>query len=194
MAEVQKTITLGIEDLKISELMKDDETGVEYGAPQDVPGVKELSLTFTVDEKELTGDEVDLDYFAKVKGAEVAFKNAQLTPEIMCLINGSTMTTAKEGTQDVVTIEDSAEDQSKYFALEFQPARTVGSGDYHRLMYKVSGRYQEEYSEGDYMVCSFSGKAVARTYDKKFGAKKFYKSSKTPIAQIPVITASTDNV
>ena len=84
MAEVQKTITLGIEDIKISELMKDDETGVEYGAPQDVPGVKELSLTFTVDEKELTGDEVDLDYYAKVKGADVAFKNAQLTPEIMC--------------------------------------------------------------------------------------------------------------
>lgn len=192
MGDVKKTITLGIEDLKISELLKDDDTGVEYGAPIDVPGVKELGLTFTVDEKELTGDEVDLDFFSKVKGLDVSFKNAQLTPEVMCLINGSTMTTTKEGEQDVTIIEDSALDQSKYFALEFQPARTVGSGDYHRLIYKASGRYQEEYAEGDYMVCSFSGKAVARTYDKKFGAKKFYKTQKTDIAQIPVITKPTE--
>lgn len=188
MTEVTKTITLGIEDLKISELLKDDATGVEYDSPIDVPGVKELGITLTLDDKELTGDEMTLDVFSKVQSLEVNFKNAELTPEIMCLINGSEVKTVTEDKQDVIIIEDSALDQSKYFALEFQPARTVGNGDYHRLLYKVSGRYQEEYTEGDYMVCSFSGKAVARSYDKKFGAKKFYKTKKTDIKDIAAIS------
>lgn len=188
MADVTKTITVGIEDLKISKLEKDDETGVKYGDLLDVAGVKEIDVTFTLDEKELTGDGVTLDTFSKTTGYEVSFKNAQLTPEIMCLINGSTLTTATEGEQEVTVIEDAAADQPNYFALQFKPVRTVGSGDYHRELYKVSGKYQEEYAEDDYMVCSFSGKGVARTFDKKFGAKKFYKTGKADIAEIAELT------
>ena len=38
------------------------------------------------------------------------------------------------------------------------------------------------------MVCSFTGKGVARTYDKKFGARKVYEAV-TEIAQIQTIVA-----
>ena len=53
----------------------------------------------------------------------------------------------------------------------------------------MSGSYEEEFAEEDYMVCSFTGKGVARTYDKKFGARKLYEAA-TEISQIPVIVAS----
>lgn len=187
-ATAKDTITLGIRDLKISPLIKDDSTGVEYGAPIDVPGVKEIALTLIEDEKELTGDGVILDTTKKKKGYEVGFKNAQFSHAIMDIINGTTTVEAgADGSKSYIT-EDGAQNQAGYFAIEFAPEKAVGGKDYHRRLYKVNGSYQEEYAEEDYMVCSFSGKGVARTYDKKFGAKVTYDEV-TEIAQIPVIVA-----
>lgn len=184
----KNTITLGIRDLKISEVMKDDATGVEYGAPLDIPGVKEITITTIKDEKELTGDGVILDSYEKKKGYEVTFKNAQFSQAVLDLINGTTSTESGSDGSKVYTTEDGSENISKYFALEFAPEKSVGNKDYHRILYKVSGTYEEEYAEEDYMVCSFSGKGVARTYDKKFGARKLYEAI-TEIAQIATISA-----
>lgn len=184
----KNTITLGIRDLKISEVMKDDATGVEYGAPLDIPGVKEITITTIKDEKELTGDGVILDSYEKKKGYEVTFKNAQFSQAVLNLINGTTSTESGSDGSKVYTTEDGSENISKYFALEFAPEKSVGNKDYHRILYKVSGTYEEEYAEEDYMVCSFSGKGVARTYDKKFGARKLYEAI-TEIAQIATISA-----
>ena len=184
----KETITLGIRDLKISPLLKDDSTGVEYGAPIDVPGVKEIQITLIQDEKELTGDGVILDTYNKRKGYEVSFRNAQFTQAVLDIINGSTTTETGEVGNKVYTTEDEATDEPGYFALEFAPERSVGEKDYHRQLYKVSGSYSEEYTEEDYMVCSFSGKGVARTYDKKFG-KRVTSDVVTEITQIPVISA-----
>lgn len=182
------TITLGIRDLKISPVIKDDSTGVEYGAPIDVPGVKEITITLIEDEKELTGDGVILDTTKKKKGYEVSFKNAQFSHEIMDIINGTNTVEAGEADAKTYTTEDGSSNQAGYFALEFAPEKSVGGKDYHRRLYKVTGSYQEEYTEEDYMLCSFSGKGVARTYDKLFGAKITYDKV-TEIAQIPVIIA-----
>ena len=183
----EKTITLGIRDLQISPLIKDDSTGVEYGAPFDVPGVKELTITTIEDEKELTGDGVILDTYNKKKGYDVSFKNAQFSQAIMDIINGSTTTSTGTDGSKVFTTPDSPDNKPGYFALEFAPERSVGEKDYHRVLFKVSGSYQEEYAEEDYMVCSFTGKGVARTHDKKFGERKLYETL-TEITQIPVIT------
>ena len=184
----KETITLGIRDLKISEVIKDDTTGVEYGAPLDVPGVKEITITTIKDEKELTGDGVILDSYEKKKGYEVSFKNAQFSQAILDLINGTTTEETGEDGSKIYTTEDGSTNISKYFALEFAPEKAVGGKVYHRILYKVSGTYEEEYAEEDYMVCSFTGKGVARTYDKKFGARKVYEAV-TEIAQIQTIVA-----
>lgn len=191
MAETtsEKTITLGIRNLKISSLIKDDSTGVEYGAPIDVPGVKEITITTIEDEKELTGDGVILDTYNKKKGYDVSFKNAQFSQAVMDIINGSTTTSSGTDGSKVYTTPDSPDNKPGYFALEFAPERSVGEKDYHRVLFKVSGSYQEEYAEEDYMVCSFTGKGVARTYDKQFGERKLYEKE-TEITQIPVITPS----
>lgn len=184
----KETITLGIRDLKISPLLKDDSTGVEYAAPVDVPGVKEIQITLIKDEKELTGDGVILDTYEKKKGYEVSFKNAQFSHAVMDIINGTTTTESGEEGNKVYTTEDGAKNISEYFALEFAPEKSVGGKDYHRVLYKVSGSYQEEYAEEDYMVCSFTGKGVARTYDKRFGTRNTYDAI-TDIKQIAVIAA-----
>ena len=185
----KETITLGIRDLKISPVLKDDSNGVEYGAPVDVPGVKEMTITIIKDEKELTGDGVILDTYEKRKGYEVSFKNAQFSHAIMDIINGTTTTSSGSSGSKVYTTEDDSACTPGYFALEFAPEKSVGEKDYHRILYKVSGSYEEEFAEEDYMVCSFTGKGVARTYDKKFGARKLYEAA-TEISQIPVIVAS----
>lgn len=80
------TITLGIRDLKISPVIKDDSTGVEYGAPIDVPGVKEITITLIEDEKELTGDGVILDTTKKKKGYEVSLKTLNLAMKLWTLL------------------------------------------------------------------------------------------------------------
>ena len=186
----KETITLGIRDLKISPLIKDDSTGVEYGAPVDVPGVKEISITLIQDEKELTGDGVILDIYNKRKGYEVSFKNAQFTQAVLDIINGSTTTSSGTVNNKIYTTKDKAEDEPGYFALEFAPERSVGEKDYHRVLYKVNGTYSEEYTEEDYMVCSFTGKGVARTYDKQFGERRTHDVV-TDITQIPVVIGSS---
>jgi len=183
------TITVGIRDLKISPLLKDDSTGVEYGAPVDIPGVKEITISLIQDEKELTGDGVILDTYNKRKGYEVSFKNAQFNQNVLDIINGSTTVETGDTGNKVYTTPDTSTDESAYFALEFAPERSVGGKDYHRVLFKVAGTYSEEYTEEDYMVCSFDGKGVARTYDKKFGERKTYEAI-TDIAQIPVITTT----
>ena len=147
---------------------------------------KEITITIIQDEKELTGDGVILDTYNKRKGYDVSFKNAQLSQEVMDIINGSTTTSSGTGSSKVYKTVDKSDDQPGYFALEFAPERSVGEKDYHRVLYKVSGTYQEEYAEEDYMVCSFTGKGVARTNDKNFGERKLYEAI-TDIAQIPVI-------
>lgn len=185
----EKTIALGIRNLKISSLIKDDSTGVEYSAPIDVPGVKEITITTIEDEKELTGDGVILDAYNKKKGYDVSFKNAQFSQAVMDIINGSTTTSSGTDGSKVYTTPDSPDNKPGYFALEFAPERSVGEKDYHRVLFKVSGSYQEEYAEEDYMVCSFTGKGVARTYDKQFGERKLCEKE-TEITQIPVITPS----
>lgn len=186
MVAGKETITIGIRDLKISPLLKDDSTGVEYGAPVDVPGVKEIQISLIQDEKELTGDGVILDTYNKRKGYEVSFKNAQFTQEILDIINGSTTTESGEAESKVYTTPDKSTDEPNYFALEFAPERSVGQKDYHRVLYKVSGTYSEEYTEEDYMVCNFSGKGVARTYDKTFGERRTSDKIED-IKQIPVL-------
>lgn len=183
------TITLGIRDLKISEVMKDDSTGVEYGAPIDVPGVKSIEITIIQDEKEQTGDGVILDTFIKKKGYEVSFKNAQLSQRIMDIINGSTTTESGSDGEKVYTTVDKSTNDPGYFALEFTPERSIGEKDYHRVLYKCSGNYEEQYAEAEYTVCNFSGKGVARTFDKAFGERRLHEKI-TEITQIPVITES----
>jgi phi13 family phage major tail protein len=187
MTTGKDTITVGIRDLKISQLIKDDATGVEYGAPVDIPGVKEVTIALIKDEKELTGDGVILDTFDKRKGYDVTFKNAQFSQAVMDIINGSTSTESGTESAKIYTTPDKSSDTSNYFALEFAPEKAVGQKDYHRVLFKISGNYQEEFAEEDYMVCNFTGKGVARTYDKQFGERKLYDAL-TEIAQIPVIT------
>ncbi len=182
------TIALGIRDLKISPLLKDDATGVEYGAPVDIPGVKEITITTIKDEKELTGDGVILDSYEKKKGYEVSFKNAQFNQAVLDIINGTTTEETGEDGKKVYKTVDGSANVSGYFALEFAPEKAVGGKDYHRLLYKVSGTYEEEYAEEDYMVCSFTGKGVARTYDKQFGERRIHEEL-AEITQIAPIVA-----
>ena len=191
LTEKSTVITLGVSDLKISKLLKDDETGVEYSAPMDIPGVQEITLTLTVDEKELTGDATTLAYYSKKKGYDVSFNNAQLSLEVMSLISGSVLTTNEEASVvKSVTVEDGGEDTPSYFALEFKPEDIDGVADYHRQLYKVRGSYDITFRESDYAICNFNGKGIARTFDKMFGNHTTFAQS-TDITQIPPITAPT---
>lgn len=190
MPEEKNVITLGVKDLKISKLLKDDSTGVKYDTPHDVPGVKTIEITITTEDKELTGDGVLLASSSKKKGYDVTFTNAQLNPQVMAIINGSKVTEGGELDNETITISDDADDKPNYFALEFIPEETDGAGEYHRTLYKVKGNAELQYTESDYSVYSFTGKGVARDYDKKFGKTDLY-TNETPIAQIPEINAQS---
>ena len=63
----RKTALLGINDLKIFPITEDSSEKFTVGSGVDVPGIRQLSVTFDIDEKELTGDEKTLAVASKIK-------------------------------------------------------------------------------------------------------------------------------
>ena len=66
MAIQTVTKVYGVDDFKIFPVTQDTKDGFACGEAIDCVGVKQVSITFEADEKELTGDEMTLDTMSKV--------------------------------------------------------------------------------------------------------------------------------
>lgn len=174
---------LGIIDCKISKLLTDSSTGCTYDAPIDVPGIKEITVSAEIEEKECTGDEVVMATYRKKKKYSVSFANAVLDLDVVALINGGTVTTSGTSPNEVKNIESASTDTANYFLLEFKSAVTDGAGDVHYQVLKVRGNIDIAMVAEDYATCSFEGTAVARTFDNKF-TNIVVNETETDIAQV----------
>jgi len=188
MAITTVTKVYGVDDFKLFPITQDDAEGFECGAAIDGVGVKQVSLTFEADEKDLTGDEMTLDTIAKVKSVTVSTEVAKLNLEAMALFTGGTLTTDTDAA--TLSIGSNASGNQKYFQAQFQIKTTDNEGgDLHYIVYKAKATATPiNGTEDDYATFTIDCKGVYTTFagfngnEQKLVDIKLNKTAKALVA------------
>lgn len=164
MAIATVTKVYGVDDFKMFPVTQDDTEGFACGAAIDGVGVKQVSLTFEADEKDLTGDEMTLDTISKIKSVTVSTEVAKLNLEAMELFTGGTLTTSTDSA--TLSIGSNASGNQKYFQAQFQIKTTDNEGgDLHFIVYKAKATSTPiNGTEDDYATFTIDCKGVFTTY------------------------------
>lgn len=162
-----KTVTkvYGVDDFKLFPITEDDTAKFTCGEAIDGVGVKQVSLTFEADEKDLTGDEMTLDTISKVKSITVSTEVAKLNLEAMALFTGGTLTNATDSA--TLSIGSKASGNQKYFQAQFQIKTTDNEGgDLHYIVYKAKATSTPiNGTEDDYATFTIDCKGVFTTHE-----------------------------
>lgn len=151
-----------VEDAKIAKLLTDPAGGTEtYGSLIDVPGIKEVTLSGTVESKELRGDNALLDVFSVLKSLTLGVKNAKISLDVDAVLIGGTVADAGTTPNQTATHDLSGTDTPNYFKFVAKtPANGADSigGDIHLTLWKcvVSGLPDEGFAEEDYKIVGFN--------------------------------------
>lgn len=165
MAVTTVTKVFGVDDFKVYPITEDSDAKFTCDEEIDMVGVKQVSLTFEADEKELTGDEMTLDTISKVKSITVSTEVAKLNLKGMALFTGGTLTDATDSS--TLSIGSNASGNQKYFQAQFQIKTTDNEGgDLHYIVYKAKATSTPVNStEDDYATFSLDLKGVFTTHE-----------------------------
>lgn len=165
-----------VEDCKIAPLTADPEGGTTtYGSLLDVPGIKSISLTGSVESKSLRGDNSLLDSDAVLTELSGSIEHAKLSLDVLAAILGFVVTdsgTTPSQVTNAILSGDTA--RLKPFAL-WGKTPTGGSdaglsGDSLLLFYKAKLSSFPEIGlvEEDYATVSMEFSIIPRLSDKKW--------------------------
>lgn len=167
-----KTALLGVNDLKIFPITQDDESAFTTGNPIDVPGIRQISVTFDIDEKELTGDEKTLAVASKIKAVSFTSEYAELSLEVLSALSGGSLTTTTSQNVETATFSLSENNKPAYFQLQakIDGTENISGGDCHICIYKAKVTAMPINGvQGDFATYTFEGKGVYTQY--KFNGK-----------------------
>ena len=133
MAIPKKTYVFGVDDCKIFPISTDTASSFACSSGIDVPGIKQISITPTVELKTLTGDEMTLATSVKQPDVAVTIEFAELSPEVLAAITGGTVTEATGST----TFRVEEGNTPPYFQLQAQIKGVDYEGDLHIIIYKA---------------------------------------------------------
>lgn len=164
MAIQTVTKVFGVDDFKVYPVTQDTTEGFACGEAIDCVGVKQVSITFEADEKELTGDEMTLDTMSKVKSVTVSTELAKLNLDAMALFTGGSVISETNST--TLSIGSNASGNQKYFQAQFQIKATDNEGgDLHYIVYKAKATSTPiNGTEDDYATFTVDLKGVYTTY------------------------------
>jgi len=186
----KKTALLGVNDLKIFPVTKDDASAFTTGSAIDVPGVRQISVTFDIDEKELTGDEKTLAVSSKIKGVSFTSEYAELSLDVLAALSGGSVTvdTASDSSE-TATYSFGEGDKPAYFQLQAKIDGTdsIIGGDCHICIYKAKVTAMPINGvQGDFATYTFEGKGVYTEHQFNNTQSKLididFHSSATPLA------------
>lgn len=162
------TKVYGVDDFKLFPITQDDVYGFVCAAPIDGVGVKQVSLTFEADEKDLTGDEMTLDTISKIKSVTVSTEVAKLNLDAMALFTGGTLIQETEDSA-TLSIGSKASSNQKYFQAQFQIKTTDNEGgDLHYIVYKAKATATPiNGTEDDYATFTIDCKGIFTTHEFK---------------------------
>ena len=163
MALTTITKLYGVDDCKLIPITEDSSTAFTLGTAIDLPGVRQVSVTFEIDTKDLMGDEKTLETSSKVKSVTVNAEYAKLSLEVLAQITGGSFSAdASTG-----TFSFSGGDMPGYFQLQAQIKDTnnVG-GDAHIIVYKAKATSAPiNGTQDDFAIMNFDCKGVFTTYE-----------------------------
>ena len=168
-----KTVTklFGVDDAKLFPVTEDSETQFTCGEGIDLPGVRQISLTFEIDQKELTGDEKTLAVSSKIKSVTFNSEYAELSLDVLAALSGGSVSTSGSADTESATFSFSDGDLPKYFQLQAKINGTdsIVGGDCHIILYKCkASAIPINGVQNDFATYTFDGKGVFTEY--KFGS------------------------
>lgn len=178
MAISHKTALLGVDDLKIFPITNDSEDSYTVSDGIDVPGVRQISLTFEIDQKELTGDEKTLAVSSKIKSITFNSEYAELSLDVLAALSGGAVSTSGTGDTETASFSFSDGDLPSYFQLQAKINGTdsIVGGDCHIIIYKCkASAIPINGVQSDFATYTFDGKGVFTEH--KFG-------SSSPVAKL----------
>jgi hypothetical protein len=161
MALARFSKVFAVEDAKIAELTADPSGGTAtYGTLVDVPGIKEVTLSGTVNAKELRGDNSLLDAFSVLQSLTISVSHAKISVDVLNVLLGGTITESGVTPNQKTVWGLAGTDTPNYFKFE---AKTPDNGsdfiggDAHMLVHKavVSGLPDIGFAEEDYRIVGF---------------------------------------
>lgn len=159
-----KTVTklFGVDDAKLFPVTEDSEAQFVCGEGIDLPGVRQISLTYEIEEKSLTGDEKVLEVSNKIKSVTFNMEYAKLSLEILAQLTGGTYTTTGEDDSAVGSYTFGGGDLPNYFQLKAQILDTSNDGgDVHFCIYKAKATaIPINGVQNDFATLTFDGKGV----------------------------------
>lgn len=163
----------GLRDVKMAEIITDNETETTYGEFVQAVGIKSFSCDPIIEEFELTGDDTILEADASLMGYEFSCENAVLTFEQLKILTGAVYEDIMNELGEKIgeVSYSTRDDRLPYFGLV---GRVRKDGTLKRILYKcrATGGVSITYQEKDYALVTFSGKALARNSDGRFMATK----------------------
>ncbi len=186
-----KTVTklFGVDDAKLFPVTEDSETKFTCGAGIDLPGVRQISLTYEIEEKSLTGDEKVLEVSNKIKSVTFNMEYAKLSLEVLAQLTGGTYSTSGEDDTAVGSFTFGGGDLPSYFQLKAQILDTSNDGgDIHFCIYKAKATaIPINGVQDDFATFTFDGRGVYTEHE--FGAEG---SKQTKLMDIEIHAKAQD--
>ena len=184
-----KTVTklFGVDDAKLFPVTEDSETKFTCGDGIDLPGVRQISVTYEMEEKSLTGDEKVLEVSNKIKSVTFNMEYAKLSLEILAQLTGGSYTKTGSDDDEVGTFSFGGGDLPNYFQLKAQILDTSNDGgDVHFCIYKATA-IPINGVQDDFATLTFDGKGVYTEHE--FGVEG---SKQTKLIDIEIHSKAKD--
>lgn len=171
---------IGVRDLHIAKITKDDLSGTTYEAPKAVPSLISIEIADNTENVTFYSDDVVEQVIPAFSGKEVTIELGYLSHEIEAMISGNTYENGVfTQTGDAVASE---------YALLFRAPLSKGGFQYVTLYKGVLSRTESAYKSkedsiegqtvtlnGVFMPLLFNGKVSARANSTDEGAEEFTK-------------------
>lgn len=172
MALTHISKVFAVKDCKIRVITADPEGGATtVGTSIDVPGIKKVKISGSVESKNLRGDNTLLDSDSVLTGIEVELEHAKLSLDVLAALHGSTVTDTGVTPAQIAEWELVSGDKPVPFELEAVSASAdpIG-GDVRFMLRKVvlSSFPDLGLEEEDYQTHSVKGNSMPRLSDGKW--------------------------
>ncbi|HFK1726911.1 MULTISPECIES: major tail protein [Bacillus] len=154
-------IPVGFRDLHWAELLKDDETGVEYGEVIKIAGAIEGKTSPKSETVKLDADDGTFAANSKVSGADVEFNVADLPLSVYAKLLGKTVVKGQ--------VIDKTTDSAPYGAIMYRISKDNGKSRFS-VLYKVMFEQPDEEAKTsgeklEYQTAKIKGTSVNRQFD-----------------------------
>jgi len=156
----------GTQDAKVARVTDDPSGGTAtYGTTVDVPAIKSVELSGSVNTVELRGDNSLLDSSTTLTGITGTVNAGKVSLDVLSELFATSVTDAGSGTTETATWDLTATTALRYFKLEAATPSTgadVVGGDVHFILHKciINGFPDLGLAEEDYRTVSFGVSAV----------------------------------